>query len=379
MTDQRARVVLLSLDAFPPDALTPELTPRLFALAQTGGWAPDGGRCPMPSATYTCHGTLLTGRLPEGHRVWSALAADPRPGVVPGWAGEARVAAPTLFDACRAADVRCAAVTGDHHLYAILGAEVADHAWPPDGVVPAGAAVCPFGYLTNDAVRQPLLSAVADASIGFLFGHLNETDTLGHLNGPDHPDARACYAATDGIVGEVVDALAADWSRTILIVVSDHGMAPFPSTPPIELRTYAAVREVAREVLPQGGCALVRPRPGIDVAHAVAALASVRGVARSHLVEPELFLVEAEPGQWFATAPPPRFPGYHGGRDATRTLTAVGGGHPRAPAIARVMQDRPPHLADWAPTVAALLGLELPPGEGRNLAAFTWQMQFVSC
>ncbi len=368
MTEWGARVVLLSLDAFPPDALTPELTPRLFALAQTGGCAPDGGLCPMPSATYTSHGTLLTGRLPEGHRVWSGLAADPRPGVVPGWAGEARVAVPTLFDACRAAGVRCAVVAGDHHLYAVLGAEVADHAWPPDGVDPAGAAVCAFGYLTNEAVRQPLLNVVADASIGFLFGHLNETDTLGHLNGPDHPDAQACCAATDGIVGEVVDALADDWLRTILIVVSDHGMVPFPSTPPIELLAHAGVREVAREVLPQGGSALVRPRPGIDLARAVAALASVRGVARSRVAEPELLLVEAEPGQWFATTPPPRLRGYHGGRDATRTLTVVGGGHPEARAIARAMQARPPHLADWAPTIAALLGLELLPSEGRNLA-----------
>lgn len=178
MLDRAPRAVLLSLDAFPPAALSPGLTPRLFALAQTARQAPDGARCPLPSATYTCHGTLLTGRLPEGRRLWSGLAADPRPGVVPGWAGEARVAAPPLFDACRAAGVRCAAITGDHHLYDILGAEIADLAWPPSGVVPTGAAPRPFGYPTNEAVRQPLLDAVPDPSIGFLFGHLNETDTL---------------------------------------------------------------------------------------------------------------------------------------------------------------------------------------------------------
>jgi arylsulfatase A-like enzyme len=369
MTDGGARVVLLSLDAFPPDALTPDLTPCLVALAQTGGWAADGGRCPLPSATYTCHGTLLTGRLPEGHRVWSGLAADPRPGTVPGWAGEARVAAPTLFDACRAAGVRCAAITGDHHLYAILGAEAADLAWPPGGVVPAGAAVCAFGYLTNEAVRQPLLTAVADTSIALLFGHLNETDTLGHLFGADHPETQACYAATDGIVGEVIDALTADWARTILIVVSDHGMAPFPHTPPIDLLADAAVREVADEALPQGGCALVRPRSGVDPAQAASRIAMVSGVTQARPAGPELVLVEAESGQWFATTPPPPLRGYHGGRDATRTLTVVGGGHPAVPAIARAVQDQPPHLADWAPTIAALLGLQVPGGEGRDLAA----------
>lgn len=55
---------------------------------------------------------------------------------------------------------------------------------------------------------------------------------------------------------------------------------------------------------------------------------------------------------------------------ATRTLTVVGGGHPAVPAIARAVRDQPPHLADWAPTIAALLGLELPGGAVRNLAAF---------
>lgn len=368
MTERGSRVVLLSLDAFPHHAVSPALTPRLWALGEAGGIAPDGGRCPLPSATYTCHGTLLTGRLPEEHRVWSGLAADPRPGVVPGWAGEARVAAPTLFDACHAAGIRCAAITGDHHLYAILGANAADLAWPPGGIVPAAAPICPFGYLTNEAVHQPLLDAVADDAIGFLFGHLNETDTLGHLLGTDHPDTRACYAATDAIVGEVVDALAADWARTVLVVVSDHGMAPFPHTPPIDLLAHAAVRGVAREVLPQGGSALVRPGPNVDVAHASAVLASVPGIAGARAVAPELLLVEAESGQWFAVTPPPRLRGYHGGRDATRTLTVVGGGHPAVSAIARAIREQPPHLADWAPTIAAMLGLDLPAGEGRNLA-----------
>jgi hypothetical protein len=38
------------------------------------------------------------------------------------------------------------------------------------------------------------------------------------------------------------------------------------------------------------------------------------------------------------------------------------------PTIARAIQDRQPHLADWAPTIAALLELDLPTNEGRNLA-----------
>ncbi|HEU0116047.1 MAG TPA: alkaline phosphatase family protein, partial [Thermomicrobiales bacterium] len=69
-----ARVALLSLDSFNPDLLSPERTPHIWALAQAGGSAPDGGRADLPAVTYISHATLLTGRRNLAHGVTSNLA-----------------------------------------------------------------------------------------------------------------------------------------------------------------------------------------------------------------------------------------------------------------------------------------------------------------
>ena len=364
-----ARAVLLILDAFNHHAVSPDLTPRLWALGEAGGRAPDGGRCDLPSVTYPSHATLLTGRLPQHHGVRSNLAASPRPGAVPGWAGETRVVVPTLFDACRAAALCSAAIFGDHKLYAILGAEAADLAWPMGGAVPAGTALDAYGYATNEAIRPHLLVNAGDSTLALVVGQINETDTWGHRFGPDAPETLAAYAATDQLIGEVIDALAKDWDRTVLVVVSDHGMEPMTEAPSIDLPADAAARDVIAEVVDEGGSALVRLRPGIEASAAGAALSRVPGVADWQEAAPEVLLVKAGAGRIFATGFTKSLRGIHGGPGTARTVAVVGGGHPAVPAVAAAITARPPHLADWAPTIAAVLGLALRSADGHNLAA----------
>ena len=66
---------------------------------------------------------MLTGRLSLALGVRTGLAGKPRPGTVPDWVGEPRVTGvPTLFDLCRSAGLRSAAICGDHHLWTILNA-----------------------------------------------------------------------------------------------------------------------------------------------------------------------------------------------------------------------------------------------------------------
>ena len=364
-----ARVVLLSLDAFNHHVVSPELTPRLWALGEAGGRAPDGGRCDLPSVTYPSHATLLTGRLPRHHGVRSNLAASPRSGAVPGWAGETRVLVPTLFDACRTAGLRSAAILGDHKLYGIVGAGVADHVWPDGGAVPAGTALDAYGYPTNGAIRPYLLAAAGDGTLPFLFGHINETDTWGHRFGPDAPESLAAHTAADALIGEVIDALRDDWARTVLIVVSDHGMEPMADAESIDLLADAAARAVIAAIVDEGGSAQVRLRPGIDASEAGELLSRVDGVAGCQETAPDVLLVEAGPGRLFATGFTKSLRGIHGGSGTTRTTAVVGGGHAAVPAIAAAIRASPPRLVDWAPTIAAVLGLGLRGADGRNLAA----------
>jgi predicted AlkP superfamily pyrophosphatase or phosphodiesterase len=322
--------------------------------------------CPLPSATYTCHATLLTGQMPASHRVWSGLAADPQPGVVPGWAGDAVTQVPTLFEACQQAGLKSAAVTGDQFLHSVLRTGAATVTWPPAGGVPANVEHCAFGYLTNRAVLPQILRAARDSSLAFVFAHLNEGDTAGHCWGPDDPETRRCYRATDAAVGEIVSVLADEWDRTVLVVVSDHGMVTGTADPTINLSDGRAA-SVIESVQPEGGSALVCLRAGVDADSCREILVAIPGVASVQLWEDRVALVVAEPGRRFGNGERPLHPGFHGGADAADAVAIVTGGHPIVPLIGAALVERRPHLADWAPTVATVLGFSLPSAAGKPL------------
>ena len=59
--------------------------------------------------------------------------------------------------------------------------------------------------------------------------------------------------------------------------------------------------------------------------------------------------------------------GFHGAPFTARTVALVGGGHPAVPQIARTIAARRPHLADWAPTIATVLGIDLGRVDGVSL------------
>jgi arylsulfatase A-like enzyme len=331
--------------------------------------APDGGHCDLPAVTYVGHRTLITGTFPITHGLTSNLAAAPVPGTCPGWAGEAVVRTPTLFAAMRESGLRAAAVCGDQNLVNIIGAIRADYVWPAGGVLAETTPVCPSGYAVNAAVREPLLAAIEDRDLCFVFGHLNETDTWGHRHGPDHPDTRRAYRATDAIVGEVAERLKPEWDRVLLIVLSDHGMEEVQGSRPVDLLATLAVRATVDDVVAEGGSALAHVRAGVSVIAAGAALSTIPGVSGWRELRPGVLLVAGESGVRFASGPAKSVLGVHGGPGSTTTLALVTGGHPSVRCLAAVIGERAPHLADWAPTIAALFGIPFPIAEGRDLLA----------
>ena len=60
--------------------------------------------------------------------------------------------------------------------------------------------------------------------------------------------------------------------------------------------------------------------------------------------------------------------GTHGGPRTRAQVAVVAGGHPAVEPLARALRDTPIAAADWAPTIAALLDVELPTATGRALA-----------
>jgi Type I phosphodiesterase / nucleotide pyrophosphatase len=354
------RVVLLGLDGFPHRAITAELTPRMWDLAQRGGRAPDGGVTDLPSSTDPGYCSLLTGCKPATHGVRTTSWRYAR---LPDWAGVETPRVKSIFDACRTAGVGTAAMVADDRGLLCTGS--ADQRWPPDGRIPPGTPVDAHGYPMNAAVYPQLLAAIADASLGFVFGHVNEADTIGHDQGPESEAAQGCYRATDRLVGELLDAIAARWEETIVMIVSDHDMQARTTSPPIDPMAGHS-QGWWDAYIPDGGAALVHLRPGVDPQAAGEALKRIDGVETCAISNDSLAIVGAKPGRIFAA---PRYParGFHGAPITARTVALVGGGHPAVGQVAAAIAARRPHLADWAPTIAPLLGVDLGRVDGVNL------------
>lgn len=370
MSESSPRVVLISLDAFNHHAVSALATPRMWGLAQGGGVAVGGVAGEMPSVTYVCHASMLTGTSPARHGVTSNAAPSGHPGAVPGWAGASVVRMPTVLDACRAAGVRSAAIAGDWHILTIAGAlpGTVDLRWPEGPAPDDTTERDPFGYATNRALRDALVAAAADPTVRFLFGHLNETDTAGHLHGPDAPETASSYADADAIVGEALDALRPWWDETVVFVVSDHGMESMRQGGAIDLTAHPHLADVLAGSMDEGGAALALVREGVSADAAGAGLLAVPGVASWRETSPGVLLVEAEPGFVFARGMTKHIAGIHGGPGTRQTTAIVGGGHPAAVRIAARLSSGDVTIRDWAPTIAGLLGLSLPDAEGQDLA-----------
>ena len=354
------RVVLLGLDGFPHRAVTAALTPRMWDLAQRGGRAPAGGTTDLPSSTDPGFCSLLTGCKPATHGVRTTAWRFAR---LPEWAGFETPRVPTIFDACRAAGIRTAAIVADDR--GLLCTRSADVRWPPGDVIPSGTPLDAHGYPTNAAVRPQLLLALREEANGFVFGHLNESDTAGHDEGPESEAARACYRVTDQLVGELLDALAGGWTDTVIVIVSDHDMQARNRSAPIN-PLDDNVDGWFDEYIPDGGAALVHVVPGVDLGQASGALQRMDGVESCVAMSDEVVLVGAKPGRIFDYDVLPAG-GFHGGPLTARTVALVGGGHPAVRQIAEAIGVGRPHLADWAPTIAAVLGIDLGQVDGVSL------------
>jgi arylsulfatase A-like enzyme len=355
------RLVLLALDGFPHRKISGDLTPRMWALAQAGGRAPEGGRTDLPSSTDPGFCSLLTGCHPPKHGVRTTSWRYTK---LPDWVGSETPVVPTIFDACRRAGIGTAAIVGDDR--GLLATGSADYRWPPDGVIPPGSAVDAHGYPANREVLPRLLTALEKTDYGFVFAHFNESDTIGHDHGPESDAARECYAATDQVIGQVLDALKGDWDDTIVGIVSDHDMQPRDASTPIDVMANA--NGYWDLYVPDGGAALIHLRPGVDLHKAGAALQNIDGVETWLPGGESMLIAGAKPSRIFAA---PRYPagGFHGAPATARTVALVGGGHSAASQLGSAIRRRRPHLADWAPTLAPLVGIDLPGADGVNLLA----------
>jgi hypothetical protein len=271
-----------------------------------------------------------------------------------------------LFDACAAAGRSSAAVFGDQHLVGVTGATAADRHWPPDGTPPDGLALDAMGYLEDADTVAEIVRAIADAP-DLVFAQINGPDTAAHLYGPDSDGAFDGYRATDAWLAAIRDHLA--WDDTVWMIVSDHDQETVTEREPIDLQAEIDQRGLPLFALPEGNAALVCG----DGAHAarrwIEELAGVEGSAPFTLADDTLAcaIAWAEAGRAFGFSSQPTRAGTHGGPRTRAQVAVVTGGHAAVAPLARAVASGPVEAADWAPTIAALLGVALPGATGRAL------------
>ena len=285
--------------------------------------------------------------------------------VVPAW--ELGPAVPTLFDACGAAGRSTAAVFGDQCLVGVMGAVTADTHWPPDGVPPASARRDADDYIDDRDTIVELVAAL-DAGPDLVISQLNAPDTAAHVHGPDSEAALAVYRETDALLVAARDHL--DWDDTVWIVVSDHDQ---------ETARRPAARSTCARCSPGGASTCSRsPKAAPPSSAATVRTTRVRGSPRSTASRAphrsrsptpslECCLAWSVPGRAFGFEEMGTELGTHGGPRTRSQVAVVTGGHPAVGRLVDALGDRRITAADWAPTVAALLDLELPGATGRSL------------
>jgi predicted AlkP superfamily pyrophosphatase or phosphodiesterase len=243
-------VVLISIDGLRPDYYIPSptrrtTTPALDALRDAGSWA-EGVVGQFPSLTYPSHTSIITGVRPATHGIVQNTKFDPNG--AGGWYFESSaIKVPTLWDAARKAGLKTAAISWP----VSVGAPI-DYLLPETNQTPSDSTwldlmrkqstpglvdevVERLGGFEPDAnrdyVQRDRFSTAAAQVIlekyrpNLLLIHLVEADGAQHRYGPNSPEAIAAIGRIDASIGKIVEAIktAGIADRTTVIITGDHG------------------------------------------------------------------------------------------------------------------------------------------------------------
>jgi len=397
--------------------------PVLRALAERGAVA-DGMRAVFPSTTWPTHVSLVSGVTPARHGVVGNhilnratrraedLTGDPI------YDADALLTAPTVYDRAAAAGLTVAAVdwpaTRRSRSLAfnlpffkdqrVFETQTARTVW--EELAAAGFplerqgewAQLPRRFMKDAMVAEVAAHASHRHAPDLLMVHFLCADSHQHLYGPRTPEVYWALEYIDACVGRLLAAVpAAGRDRLAVVVVSDHGFLPVARDirPNVRLRRVGALRGDDGAGFSGEACFVMNHGAGylyaLDAdARAVTTLAgeiaAMEGVAAAwprerfgelglpteHRMLPDV-VFEARPGYQFSDEAngaeengEPKYRGTHGQRpDAPGNAAfflASGAGIRRGAKPGRIVS------RDVAPTVAALLGVDMPDVEGRVLS-----------
>jgi predicted AlkP superfamily pyrophosphatase or phosphodiesterase len=249
-------VVLVSIDAFRADYLTPETTPHLSRIAREGAHAAWMNPS-YPSLTFPNHYTLVTGLRPDRH------------GIVHNAMNDADLGGFAVANRSAVGDRRW---WGGEPIWVTAekqGIRSASWAWPGSSAQIGG--VRPSRWLAYDETVPPtrrvddvlawldLPQAQRPRMISLYFEQL---DKAGHDHGPDSPQVTKTLGELDAVIGRLYDGLQARGllDRLDLVIVSDHGMATVG--PGHAIGVESMIDPSVATVVSDGQSIGIVPRPG---------------------------------------------------------------------------------------------------------------------
>lgn len=422
-------VILVSVDGLANFYLDDPLAdmPTLRKLAKEGARADGGLICSFPTVTWPNHTTLVTGTTPAKHGVIGnnyldrksatsiALIPDPL------FDKDQVVKVPTIYDAAHRAGLVTAGIiwpatrnarTLDWTVPDMFGKD----AWPKYGTKvwleelrQAGLPVDLHGSWTGEkgggVKRDWLYTRMArhlfqNHPPNLLLIHLVEVDHVEHQYGPKSPEAYWAVSYADDRLRDIVEAIKASpyCDKTTLVVASDHGF--FPITKDIRanvlLKQKGLITKEKKQayVLAQGGAGMVYILDENNRAELIQTLkqelATIEGVQSvldadeyTKLGQPLPTDDSRAPDLWLAAKSGYSFTNSDSGDDLIVPRKTRGGTHGYLP-------DQPDMLGslvisgygikpgtklgkiqslDVAPTMARLLGVELPTAQGKPLVS----------
>jgi predicted AlkP superfamily pyrophosphatase or phosphodiesterase len=246
-------VIVISIDGFRPanylDPAGERVTiPNLLALRDAGS-AAEGVQVAHPSMTYPSHTSIATGMHPARHGIVSNTMFDPPLGS-PRWYYEFEaVKVPAIWDLARGRGLKTAGASWPVTVGARIDVNFPEsNQAPPDSTWLAraradstpglvDAVVKELGGFGENDNRNPVqrdrFTAAMAAHIirterpNLLMIHLMETDTAQHADGPGSPAAREAIERIDAHIGAILRATdeAGIRERTTVIVTGDHGFS----------------------------------------------------------------------------------------------------------------------------------------------------------
>jgi predicted AlkP superfamily pyrophosphatase or phosphodiesterase len=239
-------VLVVSVDGLGASWLTsppPGLRiPNLRRLMAEGSYA-HGVFSVYPSVTYPSHTTIVTGRMPAEHGIYSNLSSREAGKNSKDWYWfSSAIKVPTLWDVARENKLTTSSVFWPVTVGAPINWNIPEIWNPAKGMAADPLYVAKFatpGLLfeaamevgppqgTSDDVTKVKLTAfvLKKYKPNLLMLHLSELDGAQHRNGPASPDAAAAVEKADERIGDLLAALkeAGLESSTDVFVVSDHG------------------------------------------------------------------------------------------------------------------------------------------------------------